>query len=87
MTIRTHAEFAAKHYADTVTKVAEGLRKLADDAEREGRHTTNHRGEPDYATAAYSVLHAITWGIANLHTEGLVTRAADADRAAQEEQP
>lgn len=86
-----YAEWTANHYAKKVADIATGLRRLADDFERECRPhdplLSGRDGVGRFAEATRSGFHALTWGIANLHADSLVTDAARADAAAAEIAP
>lgn len=74
----------SKMYTERVATIAEGLRRLADEFEREATPSGVKRadGLPAHATAAGDALHALFWGVANLHADSLVAYAAQADRVA-----
>jgi hypothetical protein len=77
----------SEQFEHKVARTANGLRVLADRVEREGRVGENIRTmKPDHAYAAQSVIHAITWGMANLDLGGIVQCAKDADQAIWEDQ-
>lgn len=68
-------------YSEQVDKISERLHRLADDVKREGkaRNSTYDIGGLGHITAAQRVLHEVTWGIANLNLNGLLSWAMEAD--------
>jgi hypothetical protein len=82
-------EWAANYYSRQVDRVAAGLRDLADKVEQEGRarpgSTGRRDGRPEYVAAATRVVHALSWGFANLPVETLLTNANDADQISRPE--
>lgn len=85
-TERTVASLAAKEYTDRLTMVVLGLRRLADEVEREGRPAGGNVGDtPQYANAASRAFHALIWGFANLKADALIDTAGRADNYAAKE--
>lgn len=88
MTIRgaDWAEYSAELFERDVVKIAERLRWLADEVEREGKARPNPTRDdptPDFSRAAERVVHAIMWGMANLSLDSIVNAADEAGRAAR----
>lgn len=73
-----------KRFEAEIVQVADQLRRIAEEVEREGRRTTNAIGAPRFARAARGVVHAVMWGLANAHLDGLLLKAAEADEAVNE---
>lgn len=74
-----------------VAKVVAGLRRIADQVEREAaRDILDAAGQrhewSTYTGAVSRIEHQISWGVANLHVSSLIQTAGDADRA-QVEKP
>lgn len=70
-----------ERYLDRLADIAADLRSLADRVEREGEARPRF-GAPenfDHVTGAAGVVHAVTWGVANLNLDILLADAADAD--------
>lgn len=69
-------------FSDFVRHIAERLRRLADDVEREA-DVKNDLSTLllDHARSAGEVVHKVAWGVANLRLGDLVAEAAAADRA------
>lgn len=82
---KTWADRHAEHYNRLLASVVAGLRRVADDVERQGAKTANRVDAPEHGWAAHNVIHEITWGVANLNLSALILAAAEADRPAQEE--
>lgn len=76
-----YSKAQAARFDGQVTSIATRLRRMADEIEREGQPTRNFTNgsdrRPDYVQAASEVIHTVTWGVANLSLDGLVTTAAD----------
>jgi hypothetical protein len=72
-------------YDEKVARIVKSLHDIADRVEREGRAHPNvtRSGDPrpDYLNAASGVIHEVTWGLANLNLDGLVSMAADVHHA------
>lgn len=80
----TEAEWMSRNFTEKVHGIANRLRRLADEVEREGRVRQTHSTVglyPRHASAAQSVMHTLAWGVANLHADSLVIDAARADQA------
>lgn len=75
----TAPEFLTKRYHQNVDVMVRRLRDVADQMERDGHRTENHVGSPPYSWAAHSVVHAVTWGVANLGLDNLTLLAAEID--------
>lgn len=69
-----------RRYREQVTHTAQRLREMADDVERMG---VEYGGDgPVRRTrvdAAHRIMHAVVYGLANAHLDGLVQAAGDAD--------
>lgn len=79
---RTYADYQAENFVARVAKIADGLRRMADEVERDGRvRDATGVGVPRFAHAAEGVLHSVIWGFAHLHVDGLIRDAAGADVA------
>lgn len=79
------AEDRAANFPRVVKRVADALRRLADEVEREGElwePTDFDRAPLRHVKAASRVLHTVTWGVANLNVEAVVEAAAEADALA-----
>lgn len=71
----------AQMFDADVAKIADRLRALADEVEQAGRlrpYVLNPERGIDFDRSAARVIHAITWGIANLSMERLVSLAGEA---------
>lgn len=86
----TWAERMQRQYAEGLANVANDLREMADRVERDGMPRRRSDGSlaaigypegSEFSAAAHRVLHAITWGVANLNLEHLLRRAVEADAA------
>ena len=83
-------DHTAEAYARRVQTMVKGLKNLADEIEREAmrpavRHSDKYDEKVSYGDAAHRVIHSLHWGIANLHYDGIVQAAADADYALRAE--
>lgn len=88
----SRTEDVAKFHSESVNQFVRGmanrLREVADEIERETLRVSL-AADPDapnvtHVQVASDVLHEITWRVANLHTETLITRAERADLAVRE---
>ena len=84
--LTTYSRASHDRYQRNLAKAAQGLRDLADRIEREGAVEPGEGHDRIYVQRAGDVLHAITWGIANLGADTLLSAASDADFARREEQ-
>lgn len=73
--------YHSRFFVKQLEGIAARLRDVADQVEREAtlRETPYIDGTPKHAIAAEQVIHAVTWGVANLNLSGLVHDAAQAD--------
>jgi predicted phage-related endonuclease len=74
---------AAEYYAERLDEVVSRLHNLAERVAMEGRARRIGGLEDsdfDFLHAAGRVLNDVTWGVANLHLETLLSAAADAYR-------
>ena len=69
-------------YRESVAHVAQRLRDLAAEVERDGLRISE--ATEGHTLAAGRVVHSVTWGLANLNLDGLIRRAADATGARAE---
>ena len=91
--------YAAENYARNLAEIADSLRRLADRVQTDGvPYEAGDRrvrvaldlGDvvfPEHSptvSASQRVIHAVTWGLANLDLPGLVSAAERADRAARD---
>lgn len=76
-------QFRAEQLQQAAKATADGLRRLADDVEREAGKVerVGQPGIATYGSVAEAVLHAVVWGIPNLKVAQLASHAADADIA------
>jgi hypothetical protein len=73
-----------KRYEDKLQAIADDLHEIGRRIAREGkphRDVINDDGQDDYMLAAERALHALSWGLANLNADRLVSAAADAHSA------
>lgn len=77
-------ENAVRRFDGRVDEIASRLRRLADEVEREGYSSNNRVGMPSYGWKASQIVHAITWGVANMNLSGLVAVASEVDAAGKE---
>lgn len=77
-----YRDFTELRYHDHVDRVARRLHELADEVQREGDRTDPKIDVPGFGWAASQVIHAVSWGLANLNRDALVLAAAEADRPA-----
>lgn len=78
------AQAAADQYQRRIEAIAARLHDIAAEVQREGVARVGHvnaDGKPDYLWSAQQVLHTVTWGVANLNLDGLLSTAADAQNA------
>ena len=79
-----YADTQRFRYADAVSRVAQQLRNIADEVEREGKvrpGTFDNDGQDDFNWSAQQVTHTLMWGMANLNLDGLLSAANDAHNA------
>lgn len=82
-----YAENRSKATTDNIHAVANQLRELAEKVDRYAEIERNIRTmELDHARAARDVIHTVMWGVANLHLDSVVALAAEADRAARDDE-
>lgn len=79
--VRDHyIEHQTQTWMEKKAYIATQLRRLADEIERvEPSKGLGAHPYPNYAGAAYTVVHTITWGLANMHIDGLAKDAAEID--------
>lgn len=77
----TQEELATARLRRNIVAMAERLRKLADEVEREtgAFDRVGSQGRPDYASVAVNVQHTVLWGVANLSLDKLTESAWWAD--------
>lgn len=83
---QANADRQAEFFADAVNNIANRLIDLSNEVKREGtlrRRPDRPQADDAFARLAENVQHAITWGVANLHTDRLTTKAFAADDAAR----
>lgn len=74
------------HYAerveDKIFRIANNLRRLADEVEREAARLNQFAAKdiPAGGETASNVVYAVAWGMANLNLNLLIQAAADYDR-------
>jgi hypothetical protein len=72
-------EAAAQNYDRILAEIVSRIHKIAEDVARDGAPHTAYtgwrKGELDYIYASQRVIHAITWGVANLSVDHLVDAA------------
>lgn len=79
-----YAKNRSDAFSDKVQFIADKLRLIADEVEREASVKVDiSTMVPDHARSASEVVHKVAWGVANLHLDGLIMAAAEADRAPQ----
>lgn len=66
-------EYTTQLVRDRITRVAETLRRMADDVDN-----LQSRVERDPTLAARSAVNTVLWGVAHLSLDSLVGEAADA---------
>lgn len=75
-------------YVRQVRHVADWLRRLADEVERDGLDVrvapVSRDPHLDYAYNATRVVHAVTWGLAHTNVDSVVSAAAEVDRYLRE---
>jgi hypothetical protein len=66
-----------------VESVAGGLEEVAATIRRQAGRAASipTEGTPDVATLAASIVHSVMWGLANASVDGIVSAAAEVDRA------
>lgn len=73
--------YMKQRFVEQVGDVANRLRSIADDIERESqRDDRNAVGSPEYGWKAAHVVHAVAWGVANCSLDQLVHTASELDR-------
>lgn len=75
---RTLEEFHAKFLREALAARAAGLRQIGDELDRLAEQVDT---TASYSRLAENALHAVTWGLANLHLERVINEAASADVA------
>jgi hypothetical protein len=79
MTDNRYSAVAAERFDAKIAETADRLRHMAEEVERDGRARKNFMRKPDdrpdYIYAAQRVIHTVTWGLANLNLDGLVSVA------------
>ena len=76
--------FEAEFVQARITKIVDGLRRLASDIERNSAPMVEHAGRDGrhrYADIAAEVQHTLAWGTANLNLDQLTRHAGAADGA------
>jgi hypothetical protein len=73
----------------TIAATVDQLRRVADEIERDTKYQIEAAAGDatdysSYARAAQTVVHALTWGVANTNLSNVIDAAADADRAHQQ---
>lgn len=85
---RSYSAVTSRFYAKQVADVVRRLRGLADEVEREGRARPGvmgrQDGRPEYVHSAQQIVHAVTWGLANLNLDGVISAGNEADQAARD---
>lgn len=84
MTRQEYAEHADETYVETVKSVAQSIRNVADEFERDALRAAfdsavSNRGPRTLAVVR--ALHALHWGVANASIERVVREAVEADHA------
>lgn len=81
----TYAEYAQKHFIDTVKSIAQAIREVADEFERDALRTPGNTFESDRSaprvTAVVRAVHSLHWGMANASIERAIRDASEADHA------
>lgn len=79
----TNEQYGAKFLREGIVQRVRCLRDLADRIECDGEReiAQAEQGKGTYARVACEMVHEITWGVANLHLDTLISTAADADIA------
>ena len=79
----TNEQNAARFLSERVATTVRLIHELADGIEREAGLSLKDAvaGQGPYAQVAADVIHEITWGVADLHTEMMIRDASDADIA------
>lgn len=81
-------QWQADQMRRAVARIVADLRRLGDEVEREA-NAIGRVGELEFNTYGYAasqIIHAVTWGMANLSLERIAQCAADADAARAREQ-
>lgn len=79
-----YAENRSHAVTNEVVGIAERLRRLANEVESQAAIKPDIRTmRLNHVKTAAEVIHKVTWGVANLHLDALVSLAAEADSAAQ----
>lgn len=88
MSTDDYQNFTRGEYLGKAASIAAGLRRLADDVERQAREVRDRiangpaADQSPHSYAASRVQHEVLWGLANLDLPGLTKAAAEADAAA-----
>lgn len=80
---RPYAEYADQNFTETVKSIAQAIREVADEFERDalrgaGRPTANRDRR---VSAVVRAMHSLHWGLANASIERAIREAAEADHA------
>lgn len=76
MTDHSLSENGKKRTLTHISKIARGLRRMADDVERETGRRIGEDGT-GLDRAVVNVIHTVTWGVSNLNLSGLVSSHHD----------
>lgn len=82
--LQRNADTYTGFYIDAVGDISDRLRRLADTVDRECKALDRRDTPAAYATTTENILHEITWGVANLNAERLISKATRADDAVRQ---
>lgn len=81
-----HSDYLSSHFSSLAEKAAKKLRDMADEVEREAAVKEDvFTGKLSHMRSAQNIVHVVTWGVANLHLDTIMSVACEADEANKEE--
>lgn len=81
MTNNTYAEHADERFVSTVKTIAQAIRDLADEFERDAMRTVPSTYANPRVSAVVRAVHTLNWGVANASVERAISDAVEADHA------